>query len=528
MTPLIYAAFLGHTEQFRFACKNHSEIFIRNLLDSDRDGMTCLHWAASKCHNDIIAIISQNEPRALLKTILQRDSLSLTPLHYAIKAGNTDFIFRKSRYPQKYDEFMQAREGKLFAQMCAPNEDNTNCLLYGLVMKGKTEVLKIFAEKEPDTFFNYMLVPDCKGLTPFQYIGVNNKINIISTLHTSARQLLKKMIDIKFINWLFPDCIDFAHQLLPYIDDPILHSILSINVIIYQNNDKSSFDAIKTELARHPPQEFIPALLESNVIRSYLCWKDGILFEDIQEIPSLNFLTIQNRIDLVLHMSPSRILETFGHVTNDQCRDYLDSTIYVDSENYTIKEILEYAHAQFADHLDQENAFNSVHDYLFKIKPKQLFCVMRKRYIRKILLDFLSAMPDPHYRVIIPLLTCEEFLAFMDTLHLGQQARYCLVATAEQKKAYVDNLPDLVSTTMDAWIKKVEEMCAQLEEKLNEKVRDVALLKKHFLRLKELWSTGQEQIIAMGQNALVYNQLNDRLISQELFTPFRASCRHEN
>ena len=516
MTPLIYAAFGGHTAQFEYVSRNHAEIFVRNIQETDCEKMTCLHWAALKGNNDIVQAIRQIDTGVLLKLLEKRDSHSLTPLHYAVKGSNYDLIrLIENVYPKKHMEFMKVREPELFAKMCEAENENAMPLLHSLAAKGKVELLKLIAEKEPDTFLIYMQKVDKRGLTPLQHAAVNKQRNIFKYLAKGVPDILQKLIDIKFINWLLPDHLEFAEKIRRFCTDPLIKAIFNITLTIFEEDDSKSTKEIRAELAKFPPQEFIRAILDCNAIRSYLGRRDDILSPALEALPSLNFLSLQNCIDLLLHLPPSKIFETIQQVKEDKYRDHLNSLIFVDGEDYSVKEILRYAHHQFAPHMDQENAFNSVHDYLMKIKPKTLACSTRHQEMREIILHFLKAIPDPHYRAIIPLLSLKEFMTFMKSLHVVQQLSYCLAATCKQKEAYVESLQELIPAEIVAWKDKIREMCGELEEKLKKENRDAKLLKKLFQEIKELWSNGYDKLIPVSQNALVFNQMRDRLLLHE-------------
>lgn len=501
----------------------HPEMFVRLIQQKDANGMNTVHWAAYKGRPAVIDLVHRIEPGLFGKLLEIRDLENFTPIHGAVLGMNYPFIKTvASLYPNIYERFMQAKEPTLMQKILDTTDGDNSSLLSQITARGQVELLDLLNKKAPALFIEYVKKEDPDHKTPFKNAIDNQQPGVLDFFYRTYPELFRQILTIEYLCTICADLPAKGTLLRRYCTEPVIAGILFTLLKLYEGSIEEAVQEIQANVAKPHAHEFIKAMLRSEKLLKFLNKNDGVLTAWFEQNPAKVFLTHEQRLDLILQLPPSQIYSTVEEITIESCEAMIRTRVFLEGEFFQIREVLNLTQAQFGDHLDEESASTCAQEYLGHIKPKFLVAAFNSDDLKETVLNFLEIIPDPLYRVLIPLLDGEEFINFLENVHFVNKAPYLGTATCQQKIDFLNELESPVTDEVKAWKQQVLTLYQSLTEALQTTTPIKAVALHLYTQLKNSWSQGHGHFITLAQNQAILHQIQHKMQTVENNEPLQA------
>lgn len=514
---LFDAVKFGDDNLFEIVATKHTEMFVRLIQRKDEKQKTLLHWVAFKNRNKMAYQMFRIDPGICGKLIEMPDKEQCTPIHAALIGKNYSFIELAQKYfPNSCKKFLLAKEEGLMVRILETSDEDDLPLLSQITSNGDVELLEFLYQKDQKLLFQYLNKEEPNHNTPFTNAIEHRQAKVLEFFFLVCPQFYKTYLTVDYLNSICSDMPSKGAMVQRFCTEPIPAGILTILLKIYERNAHDATQEIHANLAKPHAQEFVKALAKSPRILTFLNEHEDVLTAWFEKNPAKSFLTHEERLDLLLQLPPCQVYNAVEEITVERCERLVANTIYVEGENFEVTEVLGLVQAQFGNHLNEENTISCCQEYFGHIKPKQLVAAFETEDTKDIIMHFLQIIPDPLFRVVIPLLEEEEFISFMENVHLVKQISYVGVATCSQKAKYLSKLESPVTDEITAWKERVEKLLGRILIGLEATTPLKPVVVQLNNKIKQIWGIGQGHLTLLAQNFAILKQIKKKLQMYEI------------
>jgi len=510
-TPLLEATAIGYLDFFSFVHQNYSELYTSRLsMVKCKSGLSCLHWAALKKHDSICDYIKSTDPEIFNCLLKSKDQSDFTPLHYAIQSLNSVFVKKIAVLkPSFFAEFFSKSEPAIFRKILLENQDNEpRHLLSDMILNDEFELFDLIRKKEPLLFFELLENAETSGCPhPLKIAFENQRKSILDLLYTYAPVLFQKLNDYEFVSKLFSTLGEKSTLILTYCNNyPATGAMIKTLIHIKKKEDWQAIECIKANLALTHAKQYFEYILQSQNLINFLNIHEDVVTKWLSSLPDLEFISWESALDILIQLPPTEIKNTMDNISPETIEEIVDTNIFVKGDldmegSYQCYWwVLQMTHERYHQNLDDENFFAAAHEDLKLIGPQGFAAACIHGETQQIVKQLLRAIPEPHYRAVVPLLSTEEFETFISPLSFAEKLNFLRVATAEQKHEYLKNLTLENFAELSIWNDEMDLILEELNTFLeNQDIYDKQQCRSKYEELRQTWVQGQKHLTLLAK-----------------------------